>query len=221
VKCLPRHAESRAVATGGVVKRFIAAAALVLSAAGLLIGCGSHATTSGGDSPAATRRPSASSAAQRTNEIAATISDRDGPSWSGRLGDTVQVDWYDQASGETLREQIAVLAVKRLPNPDDDGGPDEFGDDYGAYEWKYGIKVRLASLDAETARTPMAYQFLSMSDGTYSEDGVAGLGATKGPDPSHVGESSTGWLYQWADEGFTPTEILLPIGAWQARWSLE
>ena len=163
--------------------------------------------------------PSADPDAPARHEPAVIISDRDGPSWSGRLGDTVQVDWYDQTSGQTHSEQIAVLAVKRLPNPDDDGGPSEFGDGYGAYEWKYGIKVRLTSLDASTARTPIAYQFLSLSDGVYSEDGVTGLGSGRGPDPSRVGRSSVGWLYQWADEGFRPTEVLMPIGAWQARWS--
>jgi hypothetical protein len=201
--------------------RVVAVVALLVSAAGVLGGCGSPATTSEPEAPAASRQPSAVADAQRRNQPAGTISDRDGPSWRGRLGDTVQVDWYDQASGETLSERIAVLAVKRLPNPGGDDVPNEFGDDYGAYEWKYGIKVRLTSLAAGTARIPVAYQFLSLSDGSRTEDGVAGLGARGGPDPSRVGKSSVGWLYQWADEGFRPTEVLMPIGAWQARWSLE
>ena len=203
------------------MKGSAAVIALVLSAASLLVGCASRPTTSGADAPPATLQASAASAAQAQTGAVASISDRDGPSWSGRLGDTVQVDWYDQASNETHSERIAVLAVKRLPNPDDDGGPNEFGDDYGPYEWKYGIKVRLTAMSASTARTPVAYQFLMLSDGTYSEDGVAGLGDKAGPDPSRVGKSSVGWLYQWAEEGLKPTEVLMPVGAWQARWSLD
>lgn len=195
--------------------------ALLLVALGLLPGCGTEATSPGADAAAVTPAPSLAAGAQGRGEPVATISDRHGPSWSGRLGDAVKVDWFDQTTGETHSERIAVLAVQRLPNPDDDGGPEEFGDGYGAYEWKYGIKVRLTSLDAATARTPVAYQFLSLSDGTYSEDGVGGLRERGGPDPSRAGRSSVGWLYQWADEGFTPTEVLMPIGAWQARWSLD
>jgi hypothetical protein len=148
------------------------------------------------------------------------ISDRYGPSWRGELGETVQIDWYDQTTGQALSEQVAVLAVKRLPNPDDDAGPDEFGDAYGPYEWKYGIKVRLTSLDERTARQPTAYQFLQLGDGPDSEDGVAGLGRPGGPDPSRPGESSVGWLYQWAERGFTPTRVTLPVGSWRATWSL-
>ena len=149
------------------------------------------------------------------------ISDRAGPSWKGRLGETVQVDWYDQRRGETHSEQITVLAVKRLPNPDDDGGPDEFGDGYGPYEWKYGIKVRLTSLDERSARRPAAYQFIQLSDGRDSEDGVSGLGRPGGPDPSRPGRSSVGWLHQWAEQGFTPTQVTLSVGAWSATWSLD
>lgn len=221
LKLLPRSLLSRP----GLI---LCAAAVIggpIAMSGLLIGCGGQPTNAGADAspaPSSTRQPSAAADAPAQNEPAATISDRDGPSWSGRLGDTVQVDWYDQASGETRSERIAVLAVKRVPNPDDDGGPSsEFGDDYGPYEWKYAIKVRLTSLDAATVRTPIVYQFLSLSDGSDSEDGVAGLGTGRGPDPSRVGKSSVGWLYQWAEEGFIPTEVLMPIGAWRAQWSLD
>jgi len=204
------------------LNRTVAIAVLVASVAVLLAGCSGQAATDT-DVSAAARQPSDPPAArsQEAPAVAAVISDRDGPSWSGRLGETVQVDWYDQASGETHGERIAVLAVERLPNPGGSDVPNEFGDDYGAYEWKYGIKVRLTSLSAGTARTPVAYQFLSLSDGSDREDGVAGLGTRGGPDPSHVGESSVGWLYQWAEDGFAPTEVILPIGAWQARWELE
>jgi hypothetical protein len=203
------------------LKPIIVVVAMVLSAAGLLVGCASQATTSGADAPGATQQPSAASDAQTRSEPVATISDRDGPSWSGRLGDTVQVGWFDQTSGEAHSEQIAVLAVKRLPSPGGDPVPNEFGDGYGPYEWKYAIKVRLTSLDQVTARAPTAYQFLQLSDGSNSVDGVAGIGVARGPDPSHVGTSSVGWLYQWAEEGFTPTEVLMPVGAWQARWPLD
>ena len=106
--------------------------------------------------------------------------------------------------------------MKRLPNPDDAGGPDEFGDGYGPYEWKYGIKVRLTSLDGRAARQPVAYQFLQLSDGRDSEDGVSGLGRPGGPDPSRPGRSSVGWLHQWAEQGFTPTRVTL-LGRRPAR----
>jgi len=108
-----------------------------------------------------------------------------------------------------------------MPDPDDDGGPDEFGDGYGPYEWKYGIKVRLTSLDPRIARHPTAYLFLQLSDGRDSEDGVSGLGRHGGPDPSRPGVDSIGWLYQWAEQGFTPTQVTLPVGVWNATWSLE
>ena len=111
--------------------------------------------------------------------------------------------------------------MKRLPNPDDDGGPDEFGDGYGPYEWKYGIKVRLTSLDGRAPAGRVAYQFLQLSDGRDSEDGVSGLGRPGGPDPSQPGRSSVGWLYQWAEQGFTPTRVTLPVGPWRATWSLD
>ncbi len=205
------------------MRRVIAVVVLLLAVAGLLAGCAGQTTASAPETPTASEQTSGTPAARSSAvpTVSATIADRDGPSWSGDLGDTVQVDWYDQGSGKTLSERIAVLAVRRLPNPGGDDVPNEFGDDYGPYEWKYGIKVRLTSLDAGTARSPAAYQFLQLSDGTYSVDGVAGLGRERGPDPSTVGKSSVGWLYQWADQGFTPTEVLLPIGAWQASWSLE
>ena len=130
------------------------------------------------------------------------------------------MEWYDQESGETHGELVAVLAVKRLRTPDDDA-PEEFGDGHGPYEWKYGVKVRLTSLDEATARNPVACQFLQLSDGVRIESGVAGLGEAGGPDPSRAGESSTGWLTVRTEQGFAPTEVLLPIGAWQATWSLD
>ena len=181
------------------------------TAAALLVGCGGHAQAPAAQTPAA-RAP---------HPPAAVVSDRDGPSWKGRLGETVRVDWYDQRRGETHSELVAVLAVKRLPNPDDDDGPDEFGDDYGPYEWKYGIKVRLTSLDEQSARRPAAYQFIQLTDGRDSEDGVSGLGRAGGPDPSRPGRSSVGWLYQWAEQGFKPTHVTLPVGARSATWSLD
>ena len=193
----------------------------MISVAALLAGCGSQAATSDADASTGTQETSASPVAQGRNEGVATLSDRYGPSWRGHLGDTVQVDWFDQTSGETHSERIAVLSVKRLPNPGGNNVPNEFGDDVGPYEWKYALKVRLTSLDASAAQSPAAYQFLELSDGEHVVDGVAGLGKRGGPDPSHVGTSSVGWLYQWAEEGFAPTEVLMPIGAWQARWSLR
>ena len=205
------------------MRNIIAVGALVLAAAGLLAGCGNPASTrsaSGGDG---VRQPSAApSAKSRDLPIAAaTISDRGGPSWSGRLGDTVQVDWYDQTSGETHSERVTVLAVKRLSNPEGDNAPNEFGDFIGPYEWKYGIKVRLTSLDKTTARSPIAYQFLQLSDGVYTKDSPAGLGKAGGPDPSRVGKSSVGWLSMLVERGFEPTKVIMPISAWHATWSLH
>jgi hypothetical protein len=165
--------------------------------------------------------PVADAPATTVPAVAATISDRGGPSHDVPLGDTVQVDWYDQSLGRTHGELVAVLAVRRFPNPDDDGGPIEVGDDYGPYEWRYGIKVRLTSLDGHTARAPLAYQFLQLSDGARRETGVGGIGAPGGPDPSRADRSSVGWLYQYADQGFVPTEVVMPIGSWRIRWSLE
>ena len=124
------------------------------------------------------------------------ISDRDGPSWRGELGRERRstVDWYDQTTGTTVSERVAVLRVKRVPA----------AADAGPYDWRYGIKVRLTSLDERAARRPVAYQFLQLSDGRDSEDGVSGLGDAGGPDLSRAGQASVGWLYQWAEEGFTP-----------------
>ena len=205
------------------MRNIIAVGALVLAAAGLLAGCGDPASTrsaSGGDG---VQQPSAApSAKSRDLPIAAaTISDRGGLSWSGRLGDTVQVDWYDQTSGETHSERVTVLAVKRLSNPGGDNAPNEFGDFIGPYEWKYGIKVRLTSLDKSTARSPIAYQFLQLSDGVYTKDSPAGLGKAGGPDPSRVGKSSVGWLSMLVEKGFEPTKVVMPISAWHATWSLH
>lgn len=193
---------------------------LGLSAAALLAGCS-------GAAPAVTpsRSETAPSGAAGARPVAgrdvAVVSDRDGPSWSGRLGETVQVDWYDQTSGETHGERIAVLAVRRIPDPAHEGAPNEFGDDYGPYEWLYGIKVRLTSLDDAAARTPVAYQFLELSAGARRHTGIFGLGTRRGPDPSRVGRSSVGWLYQRTEEGFVPTAVVMPVGPWLVRWSLE
>lgn len=185
----------------------------------LLASCGGSAPPPA-QTPAA---PATASAAQPSASArpAVVISDRDGPSWSGKLGDTVQIDWYDQTSGEPVSEQVAVLAVKRLPSPDDDEPPAVYGGGYGPYEWKYAIKVRLTSLDARSARQPLAYQFLQLSDGRASEDGVSGLGRPGGPDPSRPGRSSAGWLRQWTEQGFKPTRVTMRIGAWSATWYLR
>ncbi len=194
-------------------------AALLSVAALLLAGCGGSAPSAAG-SPAAPPAAGPSASASASARPAVVISDREGPSWSGELGETVQIDWYDQTTGKAVSEQVAVLEVRRLPSPDD-GSPTEYGGGYGPYEWKYGIKVRLTSLDARTARQPLAYQFLQLRDGRDSEDGVAGLGRPGGPDPSRPGRSSVGWLYQWAEQGFTPTQVTLPVGSWRATWSLH
>ncbi|HET6496995.1 MAG TPA: hypothetical protein VFH61_16705 [Thermoleophilia bacterium] len=203
------------------MRRISAAAAIVLTAAGLLVGCGSREAVSGVAAPdpssqsqvaaGARLSPGANAQGHDVPSPGATIADRGGPSWSGGLGDTVQVDWYVQSSGKTVSEQIAVLRVKRVA-PSQPGGP---------YDWRYGIKVRLTSLSKLTARVPAAYQFLSLSDGAHIENGISGIGIKGGPDPSRVGTSSVGWLYQNAEKGFEPTEIVLPISAWEARWSLE
>jgi len=209
-----------------ILKRTTAHFVLVLMAAAMLAGCGGRAASPASaptaglpTSPAADASPPAATESA-SPAVAAAISDREGPSWSGRLGDTVRVDWYDQASGGAHGELVTVLAVKRVRTPDDDA-PNEFGDGYGPYEWKYGVKVRLTSLDEATAQNPVAYQFLQLSDGVRTESGVAGLGAAGGPDPSRAGRSSTGWLTLRAEQGFAPTEVVLPVGAWQATWSLD
>ena len=190
--------------------------ALGLSAASLLAGCGGRTATSGEEPPASqgpTVAPpmTGASAAPAAPVAVPAISDRDGPSWRGSLGETVEIDWYDQTRGVTAGERIAVLAVRRVDAPDDSG----------PYDWKYGIKVRLTSLDETTARDPVAYQFLRLTRGSDWEDGISGLRKGGGPDPSTVGRPSVGWLYQWAEEGFRPTEVVLPVGAWHARWSLD
>ena len=185
--------------------RTLAAAASLLAAAALPAGCAGPQATSGALTPAA-EAPSSTAPAP-----AATLSDRGGPSWSGGLGDAVQIVWHEAGTGETTVERIAVLAVKRVPAADP-GGP---------YDWRYGIKVRLTSLDERAAQAPIAYQFLTLSDGTHTADGVSGLGAKGGPAPTQVGKSSVGWLYQSAEEGFTPTAVVLPVNAWHARWSLK
>ena len=212
------------------MKRMVVCMALVLSAAALPCGCGGAGTVSSGAaaSPSASvpaAEPVVASSAEPAAPsagpvVAGAVSDREGPSWNGRLGDTVRVDWYDQTSGVSHGELVCVVAVKRLPTADDDA-PNEFGDDYGPYEWKYGVKVRLTSLDEVTARTPVAYQFLALSDGSHTETGVSGLGPPTGPDPSRVGRASTGWLTVRAEQGFAPTAVLLPVGAWRARWALD
>jgi hypothetical protein len=205
------------------VRNTIAVGALVLAAAGLLAGCANPESTQGASGGDGVLQPSATpnAASRDLPAAAATISDRGGPSWSGRLGDTVQVDWYDQASDQTHSERVTVLAVRRLPNPEGDNAPNEFGDFIGPYEWKYGIKVRLTSLDRSTARTPIAYQFLQLSDGVYLKDSPFGLGEAGGPDPSRVGKSSVGWLSMLVERGFEPTRVVMPISAWHATWSLH
>jgi hypothetical protein len=198
------------------------AGTLVLAAAVLFAGCGGPSPIGGANGGGDVREQVAAPSATPRDlpGVAATISDREGPSWSGRPGDTVQVDWYDQTNGETHSERVAVLAVRRLPNPEGDA-PNEFGDFIGPYEWKYGIKVRLTSLDASTARWPAAYQFLELSDGRFTEDGTWGIGEAGGPDPSVVGKSSVGWLSMLVKRGFRPTRVVMPIGAWRATWSLR
>ncbi len=145
-----------------------------------------------------------------------TISDRHGPSWSGQLGDTVQIDWTD-GSGGIYTERIAVLAVKRLPDRGGDGG----NEGYVAYARQYAIKVRLTSLDARAARWPAAYQMLQLSDGVHEEGGVWGLGEDDGPDPGRAGVSSVGWLHQRAQQGFVPTSVVMHVGAWTIEWHLD
>lgn len=146
----------------------------------------------------------------------ATVSDRHGPSWSGQLGDTVQIDWTDE-HGETYSERIAVLAVKRLTDRGGDGG----NEGHVAYAREYAIQVRLTSLDARAARWPAAYQLLQLSDGVREEGGVWGLGEDQGPDPRRVGRSSVGWLHQRAQQGFVPTQVVMHVGAWTITWRLD
>ena len=154
-------------------RALVLTAVLGLVASGLLVACG------GG--PSSSQAPAASPTAAATHAVpapVATISDRYGPSWSGRLGDTVQIDWTDETGG-TYSERVAVLAVKRLTDRGGDGG----NEGYVAYKRHYAIKVRLTSLDARAARWPQAYQLLQLSDGVHEEGGVWGLGEEHGPDP--------------------------------------
>lgn len=146
----------------------------------------------------------------------AVVSDRYGPSWSGRLGDTVQIDWTDEVGG-TYSERIAVLAVRRLADRGGDGGDEG----YVAYKRHYAIKVRLTSLDPRAARRPQAYQLLQLSDGVSEEGGVWGLGEEHGPDPSRVGRSSVGWLHQRAQQGFAPTRVVIHLLGSTVEWRLD
>lgn len=192
--------------------------AVVLGLAGssLLMACGGEASTS---TQATAASPSAAATHASPRAVpapVATISDRYGPSWRGRLGDTVQIDWTDETGG-TYSERVAVLAVKRLPDRTGDGG----NEGYVAYKRHYAIKVRLTSLDARAARWPAAYQLIQLSDGVHEADGVWGLGEDHGPDPGRVGRSSVGWLHQRAQQGFVPAQVVMHIGAWTIKWRLD
>jgi hypothetical protein len=189
------------------------AALLGLGAGCLLIACG-------GDMSFSAQAPAVSSSSSATPASVpspiATVSDRYGPSWSGRLGDTVQIDWTDE-TGDIYSERIAVLAVKRLPDRTGDGGDEG----YVAYKRHYAIKVRLTSLDARAARWPAACQLLQLSDGLREEGGVWGLGEQHGPDPSRVGRSSVGWLHQRAQKGFAPTQVVIHLPGSTVKWRLD
>jgi hypothetical protein len=189
------------------------AALLGLAASCLLIACG-------GDTSSFAQAPAASSSAAATPASVpspiATISDRYGPSWSGRLGDTVQIDWTDETGG-IYSERVAVLAVKRLADRTGDGGDEG----YVAYKRHYAIKVRLTSLDARAARWPAACQLLQLSDGVREEGGVWGLREEHGPDPGRVGRSSVGWLHQRAQQGFTPTQVVIHLPGSTVKWRLD
>jgi hypothetical protein len=154
-----------------------------------------------------------------------TISDRAGPSWRGHLGDTVRIDWHGQTGDTVTSELVTVLDVK-LVATSDGAGPRGSGSTVSAakasgYDWRYAITVKLESLDERAARRPIAYQFLMLSDGRVTQDGIGGLAGKGGPNPSTPGRSSTGVLSQWTEEGFRPTEVVLPVGIWQASWSLS
>ncbi|HEX5641918.1 MAG TPA: hypothetical protein VFZ86_06200, partial [Thermoleophilia bacterium] len=76
-----------------------------MAAAALLAACGGQTAApadqaSRGPSPAGSS-PTAGAAPRP----AVIISDRAGPSWKGRLGETVQIDWYDQRRDEMQSEQ--------------------------------------------------------------------------------------------------------------------
>ena len=190
--------------------RRILCLAVVVAGGSLLVACGGGTGSSG---PA----PAASPAA--THDVPSsvpTVSDRSGPSWSGGLGDTVQIDWTDETGGASS-ERIAVLAVKRLADRGGDGG----NEGYVAYAQHYAIKVRLTSLDARAARWPQAWQLLQLSDGVREEGGVWGLGEEHGPDSSQVGRSSVGWLHQRAQQGFAPTQVVIHLTGSSIRWRLD
>lgn len=189
-------------------------AVLGLAGCGLLVACGGE--TSATQATAASPSAAAQVSPRSASSPVATISDRYGPSWSGRLGDTVQIDWTDETGG-TYSERIAVLAVRRLPDRTGDGGDEG----YVAYAREYALKVRLTSLDARAARWPTAYQLLQLSDGVREEGGVWGLADDDGPDPGRVGRSSVGWLHQRAQQGFVPTQVVIHVGASTVRWRLR
>ena len=191
--------------------RRILCLAVLLAGGCLLVACGGG-TASSGQAVAA----SPTAATQDVPSSVPTISDRYGPSWSGRLGDTVQIDWTDETGG-TYSERIAVLAVKRLADRGGDGG----NEGYVAYKRHYAIKVRLTSLDPRAARWPQAYQLLQLSDGVSEEGGVWGLGEERGPDPSHVGRSSVGWLHQRAQKGFEPKQVVIHLPGSSITWRLD
>lgn len=196
--------------------RVVLPAALMLAVAALLAGCGGASRPAAGASTVSSAVATAPAGPDR-------ISERSGPSWQGRLGETVRIDWYDQATDTTTSELVTVLGVKLVATTDDagPGGIKTASPPVASgYDWRYAIKVRLESLDERAARRPVAYQFLMLSDGETTQTGIGGLGAGGGPDPSQPGKSSTGRLYQWAEEGFRPTQVTLPVGAWQATWVL-
>jgi len=193
-------------------RSLIVTAALGLAASGLLIACGGDTLSS----QAPTASPSAAATHAPVPPPVATVSDRYGPSWAGRLGDTVQIDWTDETGG-TYSERVAVLAVKRLPDRTGDGG----NEGYVAYKRHYAIKVRLTSLDARAARWPAAYQLLQLSDGVREAGGVWGLGEEHGPDSSQVGKSSVGWLHQRAQQGFAPTQVVIHLPGSTVKWRLD
>ena len=60
-----------------------------------------------------------------------------------------------------------------------------------------------------------------MSDGTYTKDSPWGIREARGPDPSRVGTSSVGWLSMLVEKGFEPINVVKPIGAWRATWSVR
>lgn len=192
------------------------AAILGLAGSGLLVACGGETPSSPQAGAVVPSAAATRSSPRSTPSPVATISDRYGPSWSGRIGDTVQIDWMDE-SGGAYSERVAVLAVKRLRDRGGDGG----NEGYIAYRRHYAIKVRLTSLDARAARWPAAHQLLQLSDGVSEEGGVWGLGEDGGPDPSQVGRSSVGWLHQRAQQGFVPTQVVIHLPGATVKWRLR